>query len=148
MSTQRKLIILPLLILLIVSACQAGGGGQGPEVARPESGKATVVGRIMALGSGDPLANTTVRLAEVYRKEEGKEEGAFVLDGAFSPGAITDDEGYFVMENIEPMEYVLVVGDVMGVHEIIPLPSGKPRVWEAKSGEVNDFGVINVNLKP
>jgi hypothetical protein len=146
MSIHRRLLILPLLLLVIAAACQARQ--QGPSPAKPETGKATVVGRVMAQSTGRPMVDTVIRLAEVYREEAGKEEGAYVLDGAFSPGAITDAEGYFVMENIEPIDYVLVVGDVFSVYKVVPAASGKPRVWQTKAGEVTDFGVVNIDLSP
>ncbi len=141
-NARRFFLFSFLLVLLLAAACQRAA--QGPTVASPEAEKTTVRGRVMT--QGQPLVDTTVRLAEVFREGEGQEEGAYVLDGAFSPGAITDGEGYFVMENIEPIEYVMIVGDVYGIHTVVANSDGKPRVWETQAGEVVDFGVVTITL--
>lgn len=107
-------------------------------------GKATVIGRVISEKTGQPLAHITVRLAEVVRQGN---EGAFVLDTAFSPGDITDDQGYFRFDNVDAKEYVIVVGDVYTVYKIIPEPSGKARVWKAEPDQVLDVGELRVDLE-
>lgn len=143
MTKLRSLILSSfLLILLLTAACQ--GAPEGPTVASPEAAKTTVRGRVMT--QGQPLVDVAVRLAEVHREADNPDEGAYVLDGAFSPGARTDGEGYFVMENIEPIEYVLVVGDVYGIYTVVANSDGRPKVWQTQAGQVVDFGVVNVTL--
>jgi hypothetical protein len=114
-------------------------------VATPEVGKGTVIGQIISTETGEPLTNTIVRLPEVYREGE---EMAFALDGANSPGAITDEMGMFAMSNIEAREYVLMIGDIYGVHVVVPEPdnSDKARVWKLPEGEILDLGEIRVDL--
>jgi hypothetical protein len=112
-----------------------------------EAGKSTVVGQVFSTRTNAPMVNMGVRLAEVHRQGE---EGAFLLDTAFSPGDFTDEEGYFSFDNIEPGEYVVVVGNVE-VYEgyvIIPDSTGRPQVYDFPSDEVTDIGTLRVGLDP
>ena len=110
---------------------------------------ASVKGTIVTKYSGEPkpMGNTIIRLAQVFNRSED-DEGTFILDGANSPGAISEQDGTFVVLDIEPGDYVLVVGDVMQDHEIVLEPDGKAKVFTAEQGKVSDFGVIEVFLKP
>ncbi len=113
---------------------------------QPESGKATIVGRVMHQ-QGYPMVNTVVRLADVARGAEGR-GGAFVLDLARSPGTFTDQNGYFNIQNVKPGEYVIVVGDVeaTGVYEIISEQNGSAKIWTLPVDQVTDIGVLTVNI--
>jgi len=113
--------------------------------ALPETGKATITGKVINRSTSQPLINIPVRLAEVYRQDD---DVVFVLDGAFSPGAITDIQGHFVIESIEAREYVIVVGDVEGVYEIITDPSGIAQVWNFLPDQVTDLGALQVLIAP
>jgi hypothetical protein len=114
---------------------------------QPETGKATVTGQVLSIKTNTPMANTVVRLAGVHREGD---QGAYLLDTAFSPGDITDEQGYFVFENIDPGEYVMVVGNVEAYNEyvIIPEPSGKPLVYNFEANKIEDVGELIVNLEP
>jgi hypothetical protein len=107
-----------------------------------EAGKATVVGRVFSTRSNKPMT-TGVRLAEVIRQNG---EAIFVLDGAQSPGATTQEDGTFVIPNIEAREYVVVVGDVDGEYVIISEGENKARVWSAKPDDITNLGELRVNL--
>lgn len=108
-----------------------------------EAGKTTFVGRVVSTQSGAPLADTVIRLAEVHRQNG---EGAYVLNGASSPGGTTDNTGTFVIPNIEAREYVVIVGDVYTDYVVISEPSGKARVWNPPAGDVMNVGELKVNL--
>ena len=112
----------------------------------PETGKSTVTGQVITEKTNLPLTNIVVRLAEVHRDGE---EGAFLLDTAFSPGDITDEAGYFTFENIEPGEYVLVVGnvEVYGGYVIIPEDSGRPLVYNFETDQLTDLVKLIVDLE-
>jgi len=109
----------------------------------PDTGKATVIGKVVSLRDGLPMANTVVRLAEVYRQGD---EGAFVLDGAYSPGDITDEQGSFTIENVDAKEYVIVVGDVYDKYQIIAEPNDEAKVFLAVEDEILDVGELQVDL--
>ncbi len=133
--------------MMLMAACSLGGGGdeqsKPTSPSLPEKGKTTIIGRVIDRKSGQPLANTLIKLAEVVREGD---EGAYVLDTYFSPGATTDENGYFIVENINAGEYVLVVGNVETNYEIIQDASGKARVWEAQADKVVDVGEITADL--
>jgi hypothetical protein len=67
-----------------------------------------------------------------------------VLDTANSPSAITRTDGSFAFINIEPGDYVIIVGDVEGVHTIIAEPGGRATVYTAEQGETLDVGTLEV----
>jgi hypothetical protein len=157
-----RIILISLVLCLGLAACGGSGTPQisgataevpteipaevNPATAlppTPETGKATVLGKVVSIEGGEPLANTTVRLAEVYWQGD---EGAFVLDGANSPGDITDEQGNFFIPSIDAREYVIVVGDVYSVYEIIAEPSGKGKVWKVAADEILDVGSLTVDL--
>jgi hypothetical protein len=107
-------------------------------------GKAGLTGRVVATEGDKPIASTVVRLAQVHRGTG--DEGAFVLDGANSPGTMTTSAGYFVFQNVDAFEYVLVVGDAMGVYAIVADKNGKARVWALTPDAYFDAGTIRVTL--
>ena len=114
-----------------------------PQQSKPEAGKATLIGIVVSLRDGLPMANTVVRLAEVYRQGD---EGAFVLDGAYSPGDITDEQGNFAIENVDAKEYVIVIGDVYDKYQIIGEPNDEAKVFLAVENEILDVGELQVDL--
>jgi hypothetical protein len=113
--------------------------------AQPLAGQATVIGQVTLRSTGAPIPGIAVRLAEVHRQGDG---GAFVLDDAFSPGSTADDLGRFVIENVAAEEYVIVVGNVNTLYEIVAEPSGKARVWEIPADQIFDVGDLRVEPGP
>lgn len=141
-------LVVPYLLL----ACQVSGRDiafvsppppPATPVAPPAAGKSTIVGQVLSLSTRAPLANIPVRLADVVRQGD---QAAMVLDSAFSPGDITDDQGRFIIENVNPGEYVIIVGDVTAQYEVIAEPPGKARVWELVSDRVLNAGALQVSL--
>jgi len=110
---------------------------------KPTATKTTVVGQVYDSISQQPIPNVPVRLAEVYRQGG---EGAYVLDTANSPGAYADEKGVFIMQDIPAGEYVLVVGDVMGIYKVIPDEGNHPKVWDARAGQILNTGLHSVDL--
>lgn len=151
---KRPVFLFLLLFSLIFTSCNKNTNNPvNPEVlvsptppSQPESGKASMVGQVMHQ-DGYSVKNTIVRLADVARGAEGK-GGAFILDLARSPGTVTDQNGYFNVQNIKAGEYVIVVGDVetTGVYEIIHNTDGKPKVWSFPADKVTDIGVLTVSI--
>jgi hypothetical protein len=113
-------------------------------IPQPEAGKGTMIGVLVSIPDQAPVPNTAVRLAEVYRKGE---QGAFVLDGAYSPGDITDEQGNFIIPNIDAKEYVIVVGDVYGKYVIVAEPSGEGKVYAVAPDEITDIGQLVVDWR-
>jgi len=134
--------------MIFMSACSSNGQDLEEKmvIPQPEPGMASVTGRVLSKKNGSPFTGTIVRLAEVVR-EEGS-EGLYILDQAFSPGTKTNDNGLFVFENVEAMEYVIIVGDVESIYEVITNESGTPQTWEVLSDEILDVGDLHVLLEP
>jgi hypothetical protein len=63
---------------------------------------------------------------------------------------VTNEQGSFMFSNIEPGEYVIVVGNVEGVdleaYEIIANPDGSGRVVNAEADQIIDVGKLEVTL--
>lgn len=139
-------ILLAAMIILVAACSVSGGGEEQPKPTPPkppEKGKATVIGRALDRESRHPLAGTLIKLAEVVRQGD---DAAYALDPYFSPGATTDENGFFILENIPAGEYVLVVGNVETIYEIIQDESGRARVWKADADEILDMGEITADL--
>lgn len=137
------------IIFILVSGCSQASPTTKSEIVEatpissPQEGMATVTGKVVDKNRNEPLNYTVVRLAEVFREGD---KGAYVLNEAFSPGARTDINGVFVFENVDAKEYVLVIGDVTSVYEIIKNDDGSARTWNAEAGEITDVGVLEVEL--
>ncbi len=142
MNRKLSLILVFILILAFFTGCRTGGRPSAP---KPDAGKATVKGKVFSTSENKPYPKAPVWLAEVYRQGE---EGAYVLDHAFSPAAFADDKGFFVISNVEPKEYVIVVGDPDGLYVVIPDDAGRARVWKTEADKILDVGTINVSLSP
>jgi hypothetical protein len=112
-----------------------------PEI---EPGKALVIGRIISRRTAAPLANTIVRLPEVYCIEDEKKwdvAGCFwALDNAQSPSANTDENGYFEFPNVIPRKYALFIGDISTQYMIVLGRYEKPGIWNARPDEVLNLG--------
>jgi hypothetical protein len=147
---RKRLILISgfTLFLALLTGCRGKNktsADQATPIPSPETGKATVTGNIFSTTLNQPYPKAAVWLAEVYRQGEG---GAYVLDSAFSPAVYADEQGVFVIANVDPKEYVIVVGDPQGQNEIIPDDSGRARVWKTEAGKVLDVGKISVSLSP
>jgi hypothetical protein len=140
-----------LIGLLFLTGCRSDPSVQPPStlaptsIPLPEADKATVKGQIVSEKDRSPIQDTVVRLAAVYRQGE---EGAYVLDSANSPGAFTDQEGRFVIPNIPPGEFVLVIGDPMSNYTVISDADGKVKTWAAAANQILDLEQILTDFTP
>lgn len=119
-----------------------------PSIAPPEQGLATIIGRLISAETGKPLTNTVVRLAEVYYTDENSSpaNGIYVLDNAFDPSSITNEDGFFVFTNIEARDYVIIVGDIHLKYTVISNQDGTPKVWTIQPNQIIDLGTIQVEF--
>jgi predicted small lipoprotein YifL len=148
----RKLLIWMTGLILIVatlSGCRGKGnkavpvGDQSTPIPLPADQKATVTGYVFSTPDNKAYPKAPVWLAEVYRQGGN---GVYVLDHAFSPGVYADDQGVFVISDVDPKEYVIVVGNPEGNYVVIPDDTGHARVWNVEAGKILDVGKLDVSL--
>jgi hypothetical protein len=113
----------------------------------PLPGKSALAGVVVSSSTRDHLSQTVVRLARIYW-DEARKEGAFVLDGANSPGAITNEKGEFFFSNLEAADYVVVVGDIQGNNAIVSNTDGSAKTFTAAPDKILDAGTLEVPYTP
>lgn len=151
MSSRCKLLLISLLVFL--TACSSNPFNQQSKnpieaikaSVTPIPGQGAMVGQVLTQSTGEPLTDTVVRLARVFWNEE-KSGGAFVLEGATSPSAITTSEGTFAFTNVPPADYVLVVGEVMGYNVIIQESDGSARIYSIQPDDILEIEPLSVEL--
>lgn len=115
------------------------------EVVAPQADRATVTGIIISQRTNEPIVEVPVQLAGVFYEGD---RGAYVLDTAQSPTTTTDGQGRFVFVDIEPRDYVIVVGNVeINDYVIIPEESGRAKTWTAVPGEILDTNSLTILLE-
>ncbi len=138
-----------ILFLAVLSGCRGSknktSAVKATSIPSPEAEKATVTGKVFSTSANKAYPKAAVWLAEVYRQGGN---GVYVLDHAFSPGVYADEQGVFVIPNVDPKDYVIVIGDPDGLYEVIPDDTGKARVWNLAGGQVLDVGQLSVSLAP
>ena len=114
------------------------------EVVPPAADKAVITGTLVQKGSDGnpdfPYEGLRVYLGILLVADDGKSTLARV-DPMKAPQAITDAEGRFVFQDIEPTEYILVLqvppNNLMKLNDPV---TGKDMLIEAKAGEITDIG--------
>lgn len=115
-----------------------------PVVISPAEDMTIICGRVIR-EDGSPFDNLNVRLAEVYYGEPNS-EGAFVLNTASSPSAMTDQDGYFCTAEVAVTDYILIMGNPEEEYEIYPDKDMKAKIWTPAVGEVLDLGELVTTL--
>lgn len=141
-------ILLTLLFLGTLAACADKSTVDTVDLAKTVTvspDKSAVVGLIISGTDNKPLANTPIRLCQVFWDAEHK-NATFVLEGATSPGAITKDDGTFIINDVTPREYVILIGDVTERYDIIKENPDTAKIFYLSQGQVVDLGVLEVNL--
>lgn len=134
-----------LVLMLALSACstvQVMPQKIDPTAPAPKSGTTAVTGRVLSSKTGLPLVEEPVRLAEVFY-----DDGVplFLLDAAFSPAALSDANGYFAFNDVEPKEYVVTVGEFYSTW--VPYKEGgEAKVFKLEADQVVDVGEIKVDI--
>lgn len=121
-----------------------------PPLPTSEPGTATVTGRLLSNTNNQPLNHAVVRLAEVtcpgeVKQEEKRTKCVWALDNTFSPTAFTDENGYFIFNNIEGKDYIVLIGDMVLKYTIIRDDENQPMIWNAPLDEVVDIGEFTID---
>ncbi len=111
----------------------------------PSQGRGAVTGRVLNRSNAAPVAQTTVYLARVYR--DGSGGGVFALDFNSAPRSRTDLDGSFAITDVEPAEYVLVVGDADSFRApaVLMGADGNPRAFQVREGVATNLGDVRVD---
>ena len=155
------LLIIFLVFPLVFSACQVQSdlpSDKGTEatdispdatsqpqlISTPSSKMTRICGHIITK-DGDPAQNLPIMFAEVYYGDSNS-DGAFVLNTASSPSALTDLEGNFCTADIAVSDYVLIIGNPDDFYEIYPDEAEKAKIWSTTAGQILDLGEVTTNL--
>lgn len=142
-----KFVIL-LAVMVFLAGCSTPTATQvtqdTPQITAPQNGKATVTGKVIDVtsGSNTPMKDTLLRLAKIFGEGE---EAIYAFNESDSPGTYSDEEGFFVFENIEPGPYALLFTDANGGYRTILETSEKIVTIEALVDEISDFGEIKID---
>lgn len=112
-----------------------------------ELGKAVVIGRLISSITEQPITNVPVRMAKIHYAEEGNKDpnqGAWALDNAFSPYSVSNENGYFIFENVEPVDFVIFVGDILDRYNIETDEAELPIPHTAPADTLTDLGDVVV----
>lgn len=144
-TTVKKSIYVCLVIIFsLLSGCQVNNPTEENTILPTRNSTTGMLNGILLNLEGKPIQRVTVRLAQVYRQGE---EGAFVLDTAHSPSSITTSEGVFILNDILPAEYFLVIGTPEDNDYLIYVDeNGKPISYYINAGDVKDIGKIKVDF--
>lgn len=113
-------------------------------------GQAVVIGRVFSSQTLMPIANTPIRLAEIYYADETRDPAtaAWALNNASSPFAYSDENGLFVFENVPAQDYVLFIGDMEGKYTVAVKEDGFPEAYSFEADTVTNLGDIGVDYTP
>lgn len=118
-------------------------------VPEPENGKGTVVGILYDPSKDRPFALQFVYLAGVIEMKPQQGDGEPLLfaelDVSSDPFAQTDENGWFVIENVEPGLYALIVR----LPNLVESPLYKAGTGvnvsvELEAGKITDIGTVDI----
>lgn len=154
MKNRIRSYLLVLTLFWILTGCQNAAlpsintntQNKTKPMPTPATGKAVMYGQALSSKDGKPFVNTPVRLAQIYRKGD---QGAFVLDMANSPSSLTDADGNFTIININPAEYLLVIGKPEDNNYVLYQDkNGKPNTYQITANQTVKVGTLRVDYTP
>lgn len=143
---------IPISPLQPVSPLQGPLAADNPYTANPptlpasQENLGTVVGRLISSKTNLPLNREIVRLGEVecgedVPPEEKRSKCVWTISNAFSPSTFTDEQGFFVFNDVPPRDYVVSIGDLMVYNGHIRVADENgPFMWTVSADEVVDIG--------
>lgn len=120
-----------------------------PQVRTPQKGKGTVVGVLYDQTGNQFYAYRLIYLAEtkeMQSNQEGAEKAYFAeLDVSTSPFSQTDENGRFVIQDVEPGGYVLVAR-LPNLQEVLlyDVSSGTNISVQVQENKITDIGIVNI----
>jgi len=166
--TYHFLLFIVFCLLALLPACgqaQQDPSSSGNAGLNPESNSASAVNTIIPI-TRDPITltnnyggmtgiiqningpippGTRVYFAEHTRHPDGW--GVYALNTAVTKYVLIDPEGVFQAPDLEPGEYVLVVGIEPETSYIISDEGGEAKIYTVQAGDVLDIGTETVSLQ-
>ena len=115
----------------------------------PVAGKGHAQGMIINRGpdhTTEPLGNRILYLAQMLPNTDGAPSGIVRVDENSAPMTVTDGDGRFVFENVEPGYYALAIKIPRDLLLARDVNNGEDVLIEVKAGEAVAIGVIIVSL--
>ena len=142
----RKIKVLLLLsIVFLMVACQSIEGTKTTPLPQPTSDplKGKVVGSVNSIEKIN-RRGLLVYLGSIIIGPDGFIAGA--LDTKNSKSTIVDEEtGSFVLTNIEPGEYSLIIYEVEAGGKALLDSSGNVKIVTVRSGEETNVGILDLD---
>jgi len=112
-----------------------------PEPPVPAEGMGAVIGQLYHKDTSTPGSNLTIYLGV---KVEGEPGPAYFISTQrnSSPQDNTNAGGYFVINDVEPGLYALVIGSVIGSRVLENPETGQEYWLDVTAGEVTDVGQV------
>jgi Tfp pilus assembly protein PilP len=147
MVVRTSIVVVSILLLLLTACNQTAPNvvqntGPTPTVPAPSGANATLSGQVVSNTNQDPIKETVVQLAQIYRDEK-TQEAVYALDLARAPGTFTDQNGFFAITDVPPGEYAIIVGDYYGTNDVVQ-QNGNAQIFKTEAGKALDVGAIRV----
>lgn len=162
--TSRVILVLGVMLTLVTgcslsnsqttSPISTPGGtsplpSPSPPVSMPSPqvalGKGAIIGVILNQ-DGTPFEGKVKVFLTPFYQHETDDWGIYVLDPNKATTVTLADSGAFQIVDIEPGDYVLVVGRTPETATLIPGDDGQAQVFEVKRDEITDVGIQLLKL--
>lgn len=104
----------------------------------PGSETGVVVGSVEVEGSGDPMGAVQVFLGQPVGSDS--EAAFFGLDPSNAPGTEADEHGHFIIPDVPPGDYVVILWNPVNSILARDRSTQEPLVLSVGAGEVVDVG--------
>lgn len=146
MKTLIKATLVSLLFFL--ASCSKNAHTQTPieEYVSIPDGKTAISGFLVSGKEMKPVTGMVVRLGDVVWNHD-KTDGNFIIDGSHSPSILSDEKGYFLLNDLEVKDYVIVLGNLDENPIVITLKeeNKKARILSPSANQLYSIGTINLD---
>lgn len=151
-----RTILFSLLIVLFIASCSGPAAVTTTQkstpaaaaqvtIPTPKTGTAVVTGKLINKADSKPFANQLVRLGKIYG--EGT-QSIYVYNESADPGAYTQADGTFVISDVNPASYAVIMVDNSGNYAAIKENAEKVLTVDVAADKVVKMGDIQVDLSP
>jgi len=172
MKSKRFIFYIMLLLVIAVSACVATPNGDSmdamdsplpleanspitpPVAVEPEptaivvevdETTGAVTGVLRALhkdGDVRPVPSAVIGLAELIPRDDGTGNIGAAYDPTNSPRTATDEDGIFILQDIEPGDYGVIL-DAVIAQSLLSYPDGSgDLIIKVEAGKQTDLGIL------